>query len=145
MAWADFNVEGLMTVLPTCWMSSIFQNSSLTPAVMITFWGALVNELQKSNISLVTSVFLSDSPYVTARLALGGSFVYFVFGILLKSINTIQFLVKIGEKPHNSNIYERTVSRSDYYLQLKQTILCEERPEFAETFYINILIENCRI
>jgi hypothetical protein len=98
MAWTDFNFEGLMAVLPRYRMSSMFQNSAWTPAVMIKFWGALLNELQNSNISLATSVLMSDSPYVTARLALDGSTLYFVSGILLKFINAIKIFVKIGDK-----------------------------------------------
>jgi hypothetical protein len=131
MAWADFTVERLMTMLKRCRMSSIFQNSARTPAVMIKFWGALVNELQNSNISVVTSVLLSDSPYVTARLAPDGSIVYFVFGILLKFINIIQIFVKIGEKAHNSNKYLRTYGISSWLLFAIETILCEVRTEVA--------------
>jgi hypothetical protein len=36
------------------------------------------------------------------------------------------------------------VSCSDYYLQLKQAILCEVRLEVAEIFDINIAFENGR-
>ena len=74
-----------MSVLPSCRKSSEFQTSARTPAVMTEFWDAVVNESQNVNISLVKSFFcMLDTPYVTARLAPDGRFLYFVFGIFTK-------------------------------------------------------------
>jgi hypothetical protein len=122
---------------------------------MTEFWGALINELQNANFSLVSPFFcLLDTPYVTVRLVPDGSFLYFVFGIFTNICQHYSvFFVKSGGKNIYNiyNIYSREyprsmVSRLDCYLQLKLTVLREVRPEVEETIDdINIAIENDKL
>lgn len=112
-----FTVEGLVRMLPRCRRSSEFQNSARTPAIMTEFWGALVNELQYANISLLTSVRLSAWHTVcNSATCSGRSFAYFVFGIFTKLCQYCSDSCKNQRKTYNSHEYLRTYGISFWLL-----------------------------